>query len=382
MPEVQRIAAHSNDEWTPLREVVVGRADDLSAFHFDSSFSTFYWDSLNHYLRAKAFHRLPDGTHDRPIVPIDRWIVEELNEDIEGLATTLTSLGVTVHRPSRSVGASAFSTPYWETIQSSPLNVRDQAIVLGDTIIETAPHVRSWLFENDYLKPVFYRYFEAGSRWLSMPRPSLAAESVDRSYYSLSGTERAALSDPDMPAIDGLAFEMIFDGAQCIRLGRDVLVNVANRNHELGLCWLDRTVEGVRFHRLDALTDSHMDSMALPLRPGLWLTRSRQIVDQFPEPFRSWDVLIPPPMDEGAFPSYERTNVNLAISSTYIDMNVLSVDETTVIVNSLYLELVRTLEHAGFTVVPVRHRHRRLFGGGFHCFTLDTVREGTRISYA
>lgn len=35
---------------------------------------------------------------------------------------------------------------------------------------------------------------------------------------------------------------------------------------------------------------------------------------------------------------------------------------------------MRTLEKHRFTVVPVRHRHRRLFGGGFHCFTLDTVR--------
>ncbi|GAA1932332.1 hypothetical protein GCM10009837_67600 [Streptomyces durmitorensis] len=29
-----------------------------------------------------------------------------------------------------------------------------------------------------------------------------------------------------------------------------------------------------------------------------------------------------------------------------------------------------------FDVVPVRHRHRRLFGGRFHCFTLDTRRTG------
>lgn len=27
-------------------------------------------------------------------------------------------------------------------------------------------------------------------------------------------------------------------------------------------------------------------------------------------------------------------------------------------------------------MVPVRHRHRRLFGGGFRFFTLDTHRTG------
>ena len=42
---------------------------------------------------------------------------------------------------------------------------------------------------------------------------------------------------------------------------------------------------------------------------------------------------------------------------------------------------VQVLERRGFTVVPVRHRHRRLFGGGFHCFTLDTVRRGGPEDY-
>ncbi|GAA2354018.1 hypothetical protein GCM10010376_91140 [Streptomyces violaceusniger] len=59
----------------------------------------------------------------------------------------------------------------------------------------------------------------------------------------------------------------------------------------------------------------------------------------------------------------------------------LSVDPDTVLVNEACPELARTLEEAKFTVVPVQHRHRRLFGGGFHCFTLATVREGGPEEY-
>lgn len=51
------------------------------------------------------------------------------------------------------------------------------------------------------------------------------------------------------------------------------------------------------------------------------------------------------------------------------------------IVNDACLGLIRTLGDHKFTVVPVRHRHRRLFGGGFHCFTLDTVRTGGPEDY-
>jgi glycine amidinotransferase len=52
-----------------------------------------------------------------------------------------------------------------------------------------------------------------------------------------------------------------------------------------------------------------------------------------------------------------------------------------VLVNADCPGLVKTLESEGFTVIPVQHRHRRLFGGGFHCFTLDTRCAGGLVDY-
>jgi hypothetical protein len=75
------------------------------------------------------------------------------------------------------------------------------------------------------------------------------------------------------------------------------------------------------------------------------------------------------------FPNYD--NEDLILTSRFIDLNVFSINENTVMVNSAYPELTHVLEKHQLTVVPVRHRHRRLFGGGLHCFTLDTVREGS-----
>jgi glycine amidinotransferase len=90
---------------------------------------------------------------------------------------------------------------------------------------------------------------------------------------------------------------------------------------------------------------------------------------------QSWEAIYPPPMSLSE-PDYGDFGFVIPTASRYIDINVLSIDEDTVVVNSHYPELVAVLEQRGFTVVPVRHRHRRLFGGGFHCFTLDTVRDG------
>ena len=144
--------------------------------------------------------------------------------------------------------------------------------------------------------------------------------------------------------------------------------------------WLERHLDGrFRIHRVYRLSDSHVDSMVLALRPGTLLVRHKGVADFLPEPLRKWDQIIPPPPEGNAFPEYD--DDDLILASPYIDLNVFSVSPDTVLVNEACPELMRCLERHRFSVIPVRHRHRRLFGGGFHCFTLDTVREGGPEDY-
>jgi glycine amidinotransferase len=363
---------HSYDEWSPLRHVVVGRGEHFNCYHIDSSFKLFYLENVEPII----------GTDSAPQrhLRLPTWVVDELCEDLEGLVDALRDYGAVVQRPVEAAQAEIV-TPFWSSRATPALNIRDQTLILGDTIVETAPHVRARYFENDLLKPLFQRYFARGSNWLSMPRPALARDSLDASYYATRGFETAHLSaDGGTGELKGLGHEMVFDGAQCIRLGRDVLVNVANANHQLGYEWLLRTFgEKFRFHRLAELADNHIDSVMLPLRPGLMLLRNPTFRTHLPKPLRSWKFVYPPEVTEHRFPDYGSEGLNLA--SRFIDMNVLSLDEDTVVVNALYPELIDTLEEEGLEVVPVRHRHRRLFSGGFHCFTLDCVRAGGAEDY-
>jgi glycine amidinotransferase len=119
--------------------------------------------------------------------------------------------------------------------------------------------------------------------------------------------------------------------------------------------------------------------MVLPLRPGTLLVRHEGVVDQLPPQFRSWETIVPPPPEDENFPTYDDDDV--VLTSPFIDLNVLSVGPDTVLANESCPQLMLTLEKHGFTVVPVRHRHRRIFGGGLHCFTLDTVRDGGPEDY-
>jgi N-dimethylarginine dimethylaminohydrolase len=53
----------------------------------------------------------------------------------------------------------------------------------------------------------------------------------------------------------------------------------------------------------------------------------------------------------------------------------LVVDPYTVIVDKHQSKLISILESNNFTVVPLELRHSRTLGGGFHCVTLDLVRQ-------
>lgn len=173
---------------------------------------------------------------------------------------------------------------------------------------------------------------------------------------------------------------MMIDAAQCLRLGRDLIVNISTANHALGCDWLERHLAGrIRIHKIYQLTDSHIDSCIVALKPGVLLVRSHQVLDYLPVSLHKWKTIVAPEPDESTFPAYD--DDGLVLTSPFIDLNVLSVDPDTVLVNEACPALRRTLESNGFTTVPVRHRHRRIFGGGFHCFTLDTVRDGGSEDY-
>jgi glycine amidinotransferase len=114
--------------------------------------------------------------------------LEELTEDVEELVSTLEGLGVKVHKPMTLSQPIKFKTPYWEATSIPALNVRDQAIIIGNEIIETPPQIRARYFENDLLKPIFYNYFNQGAKWTTMPRPIMTDRSFDMSYVSSDRT--------------------------------------------------------------------------------------------------------------------------------------------------------------------------------------------------
>ncbi|MGJ5178867.1 hypothetical protein ACQR16_27425 [Bradyrhizobium oligotrophicum] len=379
---------NSYDEWSPLKEIIVGSAANYTSHDRELSFDLFFHDNLQsksewYYPRlTSASDRNREGTpRVRTTHKIKDRYLDELNEDVEGLAESLRSLGVVVHRPMElHSSTSEVTTLAWSSAVVPPLNLRDIALVVGDEVIETPPMLRSRYFETQFLKPVLQSYFDGGSRWTVMPRPLMTDRSFDPSYaLSSAGGPMEPIFEAK-PHLYDVGLEMMWDGAQCLRLGRDLIVNISTDNHATACDWLERHLDGrFRVHRVYKLSDSHIDSKLLALAPGRLLVRSRDVVDYLPASMKNWELIVAPDPIENNFPKYE--DDDLILTSLYIDLNVLSLAPDTVVVNEACPELIRVLEARHFQVVPIRHRHRRLFGGGFHCFTLDTVRAGGPETY-
>jgi len=370
------VLINSYDEWSPLKEVIVGSAYNYALPPIEQSFKLFYHDLIHEQFPITA-----------PKM-IKQKYIDELEEDINGLVEVLEQLDIVVHRPSKLNQVDIIKTPYWETTTLAALNIRDQIIIAGNEIIETAPMIRSRYYENDLLKPILYEYFKAGSHWTLMPKPMMLERSFDLSYVKNPEEYIENAYNPDnisrdysQPAsVYDVGYELMFDGAQCMRFGQDWIVNVSNYNHELGFQWLKRHLDGkIRMHKLDKITDNHIDTTVIPLKPGTLLVRSPKDVEKLPPALQKWDKIYAPEPNKRNFPNYEPDD--FILSSDLIDLNVLSIDGDKLIVNSLFPELIKILEHHHFTPIPVQHRHRQLVSGGFHCFTLDTVRSGSLEQY-
>ncbi|MFD0396404.1 hypothetical protein ACFQ3Z_46125 [Streptomyces nogalater] len=198
---------------------------------------------------------------------------EELHEDVETLAATLTNLGVTVHRPiPLPPDAARIAGLGWQAAPTPALNIRDNTLILADQIIETPPAIRSRYLETQLLHRVFRAYQDSGARWTVMPRPTLTDLSFDLSYARDTATTLGGPTEPidDLrPSPYDVGLEMMLDGAQVLRLGRDLVVNVAQDNHDQGLRWLQRHLgHDYRIHRVWRMADNHIDSMVLALKPG------------------------------------------------------------------------------------------------------------------
>jgi N-dimethylarginine dimethylaminohydrolase len=342
----------SCNEWDPLEEVIVG--NPLRARFPTADPST----------RLAEF---PDRrVEEIPRGPFPERIIEETEEDLQAFIAVLIGLGITVKRPETWPHEDSFSTIHWESRGYYNYCPRDLLLVIGDQVIETPNVIRSRALEAFSYRALLLDYLKSGARWYSAPRPML-----------LDSLFEVDLARPT-PRND----EPAFDAANVLRLGRDLIYLVSSTGNELGGQWLQTILgEDFRIHFLkDVYYGSHIDSTFVALRPGLVLCNPARVnADTLPGILKQWDVVYSPPMENTD--RHDADYLSKSIGSEWIDMNLFSIRPDLVVVDRDQTALIRLLEKKHLDVIPLKLRHSRMLGGGFHCVTLDVRRRGTLQRY-
>jgi glycine amidinotransferase/scyllo-inosamine-4-phosphate amidinotransferase 1 len=258
-----------------------------------------------------------------PSGAVPQWIIDEANEDLQRLADTLTLLGVKVERPS----------PMNFQTHDGMYNYcpRDRLLVYGNTIVDPA-----MMYPCRNMELQCYH------------------DIVDQAeHYHF------------MPRNEGL----ILDAANVCRLGDKMLFLESDSGNRAAYDWLCGVFPNVEIELCNFYAGVHIDSTVVPLREGLvMLNAARVNENNCPQVFKTWDKIYVDEVVAQGFYQYP-------YASKWIAMNMLVVDPKTVIVDQAQSELISVLKRHQFEVVPLTLRHSRTLGGGFHCVTLDLVRQ-------
>lgn len=240
---------------------------------------------------------------------------------------------------------------------------RDYLLVVGDVIIESPMAWRSRYFEGTAYRALLKEYFNNGARWLPAPRPELSAELFSTQFSNgqeLFGEEwQSAVTE----------FEPVFDAADFVRFGRDIVVQRSHVTNAAGIEWVRRclgpsyTIHEHQFHDAHPM---HIDASIMPLAPGKLLINPERVKD-VPAVLKGWDLL---PAPRSTLPASHP----MRMCSPWVVMNVISLDERRVIVEASEEPLIKALRNWGFEPIPVPFRAFYSFGGSFHCATADIRR--------
>jgi glycine amidinotransferase len=171
---------------------------------------------------------------------------------------------------------------------------------------------------------------------------------------------------------------MIMDAANVCRLGDRMLFLESASGNRKAYEWLCDQFPNVNIELCNFYSGVHIDSTIVPLRDGLvLLNASRVTKENCPQVFKNWDKI----WFDDCVAQGSKLDGYASPCSSYIGMNILSVDPNTVICDSTQIPLMRELEKHKNDCVPVQFRHAMTLSGGIHCATLDLRRRGTLESY-
>ena len=300
----------SVNEWSPLKKIVVGSATDAN------------WP-VNDPVFSQESEKTTWKETPVPRGPVPQRIIDEANEDLDMLATTLIGLGVEVVRPDP-LNFQAHDGMY----NYCP---RDRFLVYGSTVVDPAMMYPC----RDMELQCYHDIVDQAEHYHFMPRNE----------------------------------GMVLDAANVLRLGPDRMLFLESASgNRAAYDWLCRTLPDVDIELCNFYAGVHIDSTIVALNEDTFIVNgSRVTADTMPRLLQDKTIIMINDVVVQEFYQYP-------YASKWIALNMLSIDPQTVIVDAAQELMIGMLEALHFTVIPLTLRHSRTLGGGFHCVTLDLER--------
>jgi hypothetical protein len=320
---------NSNFGFTPLKEIWLGDC-------YPESF----------------YDHLPNEIAD-PFRQITQWT----KEDTKRLQKFLESCGITVRRPQFAKIENYLNS--CDNLIKPPITPRDHYLVLGKTLYSL--HTQS--------------EYDPWHHWLN--------------YYRGQGYD---VQEPKDQPVNCLCPPAV------TRVGRDLYIDIESHQRVWGfVCeWM---IETAKTHRVNICgTDGHSDGVFCPVRQGLVVTTHYKT--DYSQSFPNWEVFHLPgnlnnfnnpknwlvndsKIDSNkAFSDHIIKNASNWVgtfSETVPEVNMLVIDEKTVIAMKDYPPLTKWLDQRGITCHFFDFRTRSFWDGGWHCLTLDICRQDHKI---
>jgi len=339
-------AVSADDEWSPLRSVILGRAEN-SCFPSEP----------RHMIDAT----MPEAyrAEFRPANRFPAEILRKANEELDRFAAILQQEGVRVHRPK--------SVDWFHVGGYTGAMPRDGLLTVGNAIIE-APF--AWKCRRDEIELAFSDILhEIGKdSFVSVVRaPRAFPDTIyDECGVYADGVHEWAIND-SRPA---------FDAADFMRFGKVLIGQFSNVTNPKGVEYLQAVIpKGYTVEMLDVNDPHamHIDATILPLRRGLLVYNPLRVTEAT---LRKHEILCDWELHPYPFTPALRRHPPLFMTSEWLVMNVLSISEQKVVVEEHDTEFAEWVKTFGIEPILCPFQHVNSIGGSFHCATVDLVREG------
>jgi hypothetical protein len=307
--------------------------------------------------RAEWFKELSIGKNDKIMDPLKR-IAEETEEDYRALEKILQSFGVNTYRSFLDI--SKYKSLH--EIQRPPVNPRDHFAVVGEKLYVVTGGSAGY---EDVLKQ------------------------IDRKNLSIHHTPG------------------VLSTATIVRVGKDLFWDVHKDRPEEVITKYKQLWEQEGFRVHISNRGYHSDGSFCVVKPGCIV--SLNDIQEYKTEFPGWEVLYLPDQSWSRVSPFlkikhkvggrwwlkgEEHNDQLIefintwlkdwvgyVEETVFDVNMLSVDENTIICNNYNKEVFDFFKRHRVEPVVFNFRHRYFWDGGIHCITQDLYREGKMEDY-